>query len=92
MVLNLFTPPCFAAIGAMNSEIGDKKWLAIGIGFQILTGYTLAMIVAQVGAIINGTVGMGMLIAAIIIAIEIIAYIMLVKRAKEKERAQFMAG
>lgn len=92
MVLNLFTPPCFAAIGAMNSEIGDKKWLAIGIGFQILTGYTLAMIVAQVGAIINGTVGMGMLIAAIIIAIEITAYIMLVKRAKEKERAQFMAA
>lgn len=26
LMFNLFTPPCFAAMGAMNSEIKDKKW------------------------------------------------------------------
>ena len=26
LMFNLFTPPCFAALGAMNSEMGDRKW------------------------------------------------------------------
>jgi ferrous iron transport protein B len=41
LVLNLFSPPCFAAIGAMNAEIDDKKWFWGGIGLQIGVGYTL---------------------------------------------------
>ena len=31
LMFNLFTPPCFAALGAMNSEMQDKKWLWGGI-------------------------------------------------------------
>ncbi len=53
LMFNLFTPPCFAAIGAMNSEIKDKKWLLGGIGLQIATGYTLAFVVYQLGTIIE---------------------------------------
>ena len=26
LMFNLFTPSCFAALGAMNAEIGDRKW------------------------------------------------------------------
>ncbi|MBO5501638.1 MAG: ferrous iron transporter B, partial [Clostridia bacterium] len=32
LMFNLFSPPCFAAIGAMNAEIKEKKWLWGGIG------------------------------------------------------------
>jgi ferrous iron transport protein B len=31
LMLNLFIPPCFAAIGAMNSEIISSKWFFAGI-------------------------------------------------------------
>ena len=32
LMFNLYTPPCFAAIGAMNSEMKSSKWLWGGIG------------------------------------------------------------
>ena len=49
LMFNLFTPPCFAAIGAMNSEIKSKKWLFGGIGFQFGMGYSIAFLVAFFG-------------------------------------------
>ena len=53
LMFNLFTPPCFAAIGAMNAEIKDKKWFFGGIGLQIGTGYTIAFLVYQIGSLIE---------------------------------------
>jgi len=53
LVFNLFTPPCFAAIGAMNSEMESKKWLWAGIGFQLGMGYTVAYLVYQIGTLIT---------------------------------------
>ncbi len=62
LMFNLFTPPCFAAIGAMNAEIKDKKWLLGGVGLQLATGYTVAFFVYQIGTLITeGTVGTGFL-------------------------------
>lgn len=52
LVFNLFTPPCFAAIGAMNSELGSKKWLFKAIGFQLAVGYTLSLMITQFGSIL----------------------------------------
>ena len=49
LMFNLFTPPCFAAIGAMNSEIKDRKWFFGGILFQFGVGYSLAFLVAFFG-------------------------------------------
>ena len=54
LVFNLFTPPCFAAIGAMNAEISDKKWFWGGIGLQLGTGYTLAYLVYNLGTLLTG--------------------------------------
>lgn len=51
LMFNLYTPPCFAAIGAMNSELGSKKWLFGGIGLQLGTGYTVAFLVYQLGTL-----------------------------------------
>ena len=60
LMFNLFTPPCFAAIGAMNAEIKDKKWLFGGIMLQLGVGYTLGFLVYQIGTLITtGSVGVG---------------------------------
>ena len=70
LMFNLFTPPCFAALGAMNSEIGDRKWFWSGVGLQMGTGYTVAFLVYQIGTLITtGTVGTGFLPGVLIVAV-----------------------
>ena len=54
LMLNLFTPPCFAAIGAMNAELKSKKWLFAGIGLQIAVGYTVGFLAFFFGTLILG--------------------------------------
>ncbi len=58
LMFNLYTPPCFAAIGAMNSEMKSAKWLWGGIGLQLGTGYTVGFLVYQIGTLITtGSLG-----------------------------------
>jgi ferrous iron transport protein B len=52
LIFNLYSPPCFAAIGAMNSEMKSKKWLWGGIGLQLAVGYTVAYLVYTIGTLI----------------------------------------
>jgi len=52
LMFNLYTPPCFAAIGAMNAEMKSAKWVWGGIGFQLAIGYTVAYIIYTVGTLI----------------------------------------
>lgn len=60
LMFNLFTPPCFAALGAMNAEMEDKKWLWAGIAFQFGMGYVVAFITYQAGTLITtGVLGQG---------------------------------
>ena len=72
LMFNLFTPPCFAAIGAMNSEIKQKKWLFGGIALQLGVGFTLGFLTYQIGTVITtGAVGAGFyggLIAVVVMA------------------------
>jgi len=53
LMFNLFTPPCFAALGAMNAEISDRKWFWGGIALQLGTGYTVGYLVYQIGTLIT---------------------------------------
>ncbi|MBE6762065.1 MAG: ferrous iron transporter B [Ruminococcaceae bacterium] len=52
LMFNLYTPPCFAAIGAMNAEMKSAKWLWGGIGLQLAVGYTVAYLVYTIGTLI----------------------------------------
>ena len=54
LMFNLFTPPCFAAIGAMNAELKSKKWLFGGIGLQFSVGYSIGFLVFFFGTLITG--------------------------------------
>ncbi|MBQ2782626.1 MAG: ferrous iron transporter B, partial [Oscillospiraceae bacterium] len=77
LMFNLFTPPCFAAIGAMNSEMKSRKWLWGGIGLQLGIGYTVGFVVYQVGTVITtGTVGAGFLpgLVAVLAMVAIVAW------------------
>ena len=70
LMFNLFTPPCFAALGAMNSEINDRKWFWGGVGLQFATGYTIAYLVYQLGTLITeGTLGAGFLSGLLVVAV-----------------------
>ena len=53
LMFNLYTPPCFAAIGAMNSEMKSGKWVWGGIGLQLSVGYTVAYLVYTIGTLIT---------------------------------------
>lgn len=76
LMFNLYTPPCFAALGAMNSEMKSRKWLFGGICLQLATGYTVAFAVYQIGTLITtgslGTAFVPGLIAVIVFALIIL--------------------
>ena len=85
LMFNLFTPPCFAALGAMNSEMQDKKWLWGGIALQLSTGYTVAFFVYQIGTLVTtGTVGSGFIPGLLVVAVfAMIVAVMIRKKEKE---------
>ena len=55
LMFNLFSPPCFAAIGAMNAELKSRKWLWSGIALQLCIGFTIGYLVNTVGTLIIDT-------------------------------------
>lgn len=86
LAFNLFTPPCFAAIGAMNAEMESKKWLFGAIGFQLTMGYIVAFIIYQVGTLIQtGSVGVGFIPGLIVVSIMIIVLAVLMRKKEPKE-------
>ena len=54
MVFNLFSAPCFAAIGAMHRELGSKSKTWFAILFQTGLAYILAILVFQIGTLLGG--------------------------------------
>lgn len=90
LMFNLFTPPCFAALGAMNSEMQDKKWLWGGIALQLATGYVVAFLVYQIGTLITtkalGSGFVGGLIAVLVIVGIIVA---LIKKKDKQFNAEY---
>ena len=70
LMFNLYTPPCFAALGALNSELQSKKWLLGAVCLQLATGFTVGFLVYQIGTLITtGSLGAGFVggLAAIIV-------------------------
>ena len=75
LMFNLYTPPCFAALGALNSELQSKKWLLGAVCLQLATGFTVGFLVYQIGTLITtGSLGAGFAggLAAIIVFVAIV--------------------
>ena len=88
LMFNLFTPPCFAALGAMRSEINDRKWFWGGVALQFATGYSVSFFVYQIGTLITaGTVGEGFIPGLIAVGVIAAIIVSLIKKADEKTLA-----
>lgn len=90
LMFNLYTPPCFAALGAMNAEMQSRKWLFGGIALQLCAGYVIAFAVYQIGTFVTtGAFGAGILpgLAAVLLMIAVLVYI--IKRSESKFEAEY---
>ena len=88
LMFNLFTPPCFAALGAMNSEINDRKWFWGSVALQMGTGFTVGFLVYQIGTLITtGALGAGFLPGVIAVAAMAVIVIELCIRADKAVKA-----
>ena len=94
LMFNLYTPPCFAAIGAMNSEMKSAKWLWAGIGLQLGTGYTVGFLVYQIGTLVTtGAVGAGFLPGLIaVVAFAAVLVYLCMKTEKDLKREYALSG
>ena len=90
LMFNLFTPPCFAALGAMNSEMQDKKWLWGGIALQFGTGYAVAFLVYQIGTLITtGVLGAGFIPGLIAVLAMVVVLMYIIKRSEQVFDAKY---
>ena len=71
MIFNLLCAPCFAAMGAIKREMNNGKWTAIAIGYMCLLAYCAALVVYQIGGLINGEIGFNVftVVAAALVAL-----------------------
>ena len=90
LMFNLFTPPCFAALGAMNSEMQSKKWLWGGIALQLGTGYVVAFLVYQIGTLITtGGLGNGFVPGLIAVVLMVAVVVGIINKTNTQFKAEY---
>lgn len=91
LMFNLYTPPCFAAIGAMNAEMKSGKWVWGGIGLQLATGYTVSYLVYTIGTIVTGgSLNIGAAIGGLIAVVAMVAVIVgLIMNTNKKLKSEY---
>ena len=90
LMFNLYTPPCFAALGAMNSEMKSGKWLFGGICLQLATGYTVAFLVYQIGTLATtGSLGTAFVPGLIAILVFAAVIIWRIRRSDQEFAAEY---
>ena len=91
-MFNMYTPPCFAAIGAMNSEMKSAKWLWGGIGLQLATGYTIGYLVYTIGTLVTdgASLNVGAAIGGLIAVLAFVVIIMaIIANTNKKLKAEY---
>lgn len=88
MVFNLFSAPCFGAIGAMKRELGGTKKMLKAVAFQTVCAWLLAVIVYQIGSRIeSGVINVANLLVGGIILIVVLTIVIRKFTKKESECA-----
>ena len=82
LVFNLLCAPCFAAIGAINREMGTPKWTLIAVGYQCALAYCAALLVNAVGSALY--LG-GSWVNVIVVAVVEIAIIIICTKIGKKQ-------
>ncbi|MGT2687211.1 ferrous iron transport protein B [Streptococcus porcinus] len=52
LIFNLLCAPCFASIGAIKREMGNRKWTLVAIGYQTGLAYLVSLVFYQLGLVI----------------------------------------
>ncbi len=92
LMFNLYTPPCFAAIGAMNAEMKSAKWLWGGIGLQLAVGYTVAYFVYTIGTLIVAPESLAILpaiLGGIAVVMMALVIVMLICKAEQNVKKEY---
>lgn len=92
LMFNLYTPPCFAAIGAMNAEMKSTKWLWGGIGLQLSVGYTVGYLVYTFGTLFTApdTLNVGAALAgAAAVAVMVLVIVSLIVHTNRKLKTEY---
>ncbi|WP_281679230.1 ferrous iron transport protein B [Eggerthia catenaformis] len=71
LLLNLFNPPCIAAMGTIWREMDSKFWAIFAISYQLILGYVIALIGYQLGSwlFFGASFGIGQIVALILSAV-----------------------
>lgn len=87
LMFNLYTPPCFAAIGAMNAEMKSSKWLWGGIGLQLGVGYTIGYMIYTIGTLITApaSLNVGAAIGGLVAVAAIVVIVAALIRSNDKK-------
>ena len=90
LMFNLYTPPCFAAIGAMNSEMKSAKWIWGGIGLELGVGYTVSYLVYTVGTLITapGSLNVGAAAAGLAVVLALVGTVAFLIRHTNRQLGQ----
>ena len=92
LMFNLYTPPCFAAIGAMNAEMKSAKWIWSGIGLQLSVGFTVGYLVNTIGTLIIDASALnlgGAISGAVAVAVITAIIVYLCINAEKKLKAEY---
>ena len=96
LMFNLFTPPCFAAMGALNAEISQKKWFWGGIALQLATGYSIGYLVFTIGTLITApqTLQMGAVIGGglFVLAFAVVLAVLCIRTDKKVKAEYALSG
>ena len=91
LMFNLYSPPCFAAIGAMNAEMKSNKWLWGGIGLQLGVGYVVAYGVYTIGTLLTAPadLNVGAAIAGLVaVTVMVAVVVMLIRKNEQNIKAE----
>ena len=92
LMFNLYTPPCFAAIGAINAEMKSGKWVWGGIGLQLAVGFTVAYLVYTIGTLITApaTLNIGAAVAGlVVVAVMAVIVSLLIANTKKQMKTEY---
>ena len=90
MILNLFDPPCVVAMATIAREMGDRKWAALAIGFQIMLGYGMAFVAYNIGSWLfyGAAFGIGQVLAMVVS----LAALWMIVRPAPKKKEEILEG
>lgn len=90
LLFNMLCMPCFAAVGAIKTEMGDNKWTLLTIGYQMSFAYVISFIFYQFANLFAN--GIFTIATAIALALLIVMLYLLFRPAKSrKESGTFKA-